>query len=106
MKIEVFMSCAILTLQVPVSKEETNSNCRNLFVRNKSFLFHMDGSSSALTALSPKSAAGHQDKVMDYSSKHSSPTSTEGEKKTRQQMTKLFFPKSVFLWVRDGPDLS
>lgn len=49
MKIEVLMTSAILTLQVQVSKEKTNSGCRNLFVRNKSFLFHMDGSSNALT---------------------------------------------------------
>lgn len=70
----------IQTLQVPVSKEKTNSDCKNLFVRNKSFLFHMDKSSSALIAPSPKSTAGHQDEVMDYSSKRSSLTSTEGKK--------------------------
>lgn len=87
------MSYAILTLQVPASKEDTNSNCRNLFVRNKSFLFHMDGSSSALTALSPKSAAGHQDKVMDYSSKHSSPMSTEGKKKPTSADDNTIFSK-------------
>lgn len=74
------MTDTIQTLEVPVSKEETNSNCKNLFVRNKSFLFHMDKSSSALAAPSPKSAAGHQDEVMNYSSKRSSLTSTEGKK--------------------------
>lgn len=48
MKIEVLMTSAILTLQVQVSTEKTNSGRRNLFVRNKSFLFHMDESSNAL----------------------------------------------------------
>lgn len=100
------MTCAILTLRVPVSKEKTDSDCRNLFVRNKSFLFHMDGSSIALAVLSPKSVAGHQEKVMDYSSKCSSSASAEGKKKKTQQMTALFFPKSVFLWIRDGPELT